>query len=214
MDFDLIKLLTAFAAVVGAVASAGSWRISHKTYKRNDVKVFPVIRRAQDGPFPLQNPRLEILIFEVYNQSSFPVVVNEVGIRVQKRFWDQVRFINLVNLPLTTVTETERQGIQSAIGDREFVYLPRTIPSHSAGILLVSYSRMRSSYHQLKNKDLPPEHQDFVGSQKLIRAFEEIQAFEDGSNCLRITPWAMTGSGKRFVGKKAVIKLGPLAEAI
>jgi hypothetical protein len=34
------------------------------------------------------------------------------------------------------------------------------------------------------------------------------------NRCLQITPYVLTGSGERFVGKKAIIKLGKLGDAV
>jgi hypothetical protein len=233
---DPIKSITAFASIGGLI-------IGWKNLKKDTTRVNLVVRRAQNGPLILQNPQEEFLLFEVYNQGISPVVIavscwvrckkillskgfrnclvllwggnryiNEVGIKVRQNLLDKPKLINLVDMPSSFL---HMKGQENAIGTRECVGLPGTIPARSTGVFLLCYSRMRESSVNFQKRSISPGSTDFVGSQRVVRAFQEFQKLETPrGKCLQINPYILTGSGDHFFGKKAMIKLGNLGDAV
>lgn len=209
---DPIKSISAFAATISALAATGALIVGWKNLKKDTTRVSVVAKRAQNGPLILQHPQEEFLLFEVYNQGISPVVINEVGIKIPGKYWGKTKRVNLVDLPDSFL---EMRGQESAIGTLECVGLPGTIPARSTGIFLLSYSSMRKASINYQKQSIPSIDPGFVGSQRVIRAFQEFQNLEvPRGSCLQITPYVLTGSGECFVGKKAIIKLGNLGDAV
>jgi hypothetical protein len=74
---------------------------------------------------------------------------------------------------------------------------------------------MREAYNNYKKLNISSSDLNFVGSQRVIRTFHQFQTCEVSQNIsLQIIPYVLTGSGERFVGKKAIIKLGKLGDAV
>jgi hypothetical protein len=74
---------------------------------------------------------------------------------------------------------------------------------------------MREASINYQRRSISPSVPGFVGSQRVVRAFQEFQKLEiPKGECLQITPYVLTGSGEYFFGKKAVIKLGNLGDAV
>lgn len=209
---DPIKSITSLAAIVSAFASVGGLIIGWKNLRKDATKVKLVVKRAADGHFMLQFPQEEFLTFEVYNQGTNFVVINEVGVTVYRRLWLNKKFINLVDLPYPNSDIRNQKGI---IGTLEYVGLPGTIPPKSLGVFLLHYSGMKTTYLNYKKQEISPESSEFIGSQKLKKTCEEFQKFEErqGEN-IQIIPYVLTGSGERFIGRKAYIKLGILSDAV
>lgn len=202
---DPIKSVTALAAIGGLI-------IGWINLKKDSIRIAVVVRRAQSGPLILQHPRDEFLLFEVYNQGISPVVINEVGIKIPRRPLGKARFINLVDLPNSQLIIKGREG---SIGTREYVGIPGTIPARSMGIFVLCYSDLRESFNNCQKQSISSTDLNFVGSQTVIKIFQEFQSLEASQGqFLHITPYASTGAGKRFVGRKAIIRLGILGEAI
>lgn len=209
---DPVKSITAIAAIISASAAIGGLIIGWKNLKRDTTRVSVVVQRAQNGPLVLQHPQKEFLLFEVYNQGISPIVINEVGIKIPQKSWGKPKLINLVDLP---DSHLHMRGQESAIGTLECVGLPGTIPARSTGIFLLSYSNMKEASINYQRRSISPNAPGFVGSQRVVRAFQEFQNFEiPKGKCLQITPYILTGSGEYFVGKKAIVKLGNLGDAV
>lgn len=81
---DPIKSIGALAAIISASAAIGTLIIS---LRKDATKVKVVVKRAKNGSLILQHPQEEFLIFEVYNQGTTPVVINEIGITVFRGLW-------------------------------------------------------------------------------------------------------------------------------
>jgi hypothetical protein len=202
---DPLKTISAFSAT-------GALVISWKNLRKDATKVSVIAKRAYNGPLILQNPQKEYLLFEVYNQSISPIVINEVGIRMHENFWRKPKFINLIDLPYSYMDISNQDG---AIGSLEYIGLPGTIPTKSVGILLFCYSSMREASINCQNRNISQNYPGFVGDQRLIRAFQEFSILENRQErTLRVTPYVLTGSRAYAVGKKAIIKLGNLGEAL
>lgn len=196
---------------IGAFASIGTLILSWKNLKKDATKVVLNVKRRTNGPLALQRPTEEYIDFEVYNQGTTPVVINEIGITTCRNLWSK-QFINLVELPDGHTRITNPGG---AIASLDYVQLPGTIPARERGIFLLHYSRMRAAYFNYQNQEISPESPHFVGSQRLKRTYEEFQRLQErqGSN-LQIIPYVLTGSGERFVGRKACVRLGILSDAV
>lgn len=209
---DPIKSITALAAIISASAAIGGLIVGWKNLKKDTTRVSVVVQRAQNGPLILQNPQEEYLLFEIYNQGISPVVINEVGIKVPQKSWGKPRLIDLVDLPDSYL---HMRGQENAIGTRECVGVPGTIPARSTGIFLLSYSCMRKASINYQERSISPSAPGFVGGQRVVRAFQEFQKLEiPKGKCLQITPYVLIGSGEYFFGKKAMIKLGNLGDAV
>lgn len=209
---DPIKSIAAIAAIISASAAIGGLIIGWKNLKKDITRISVIVQRAQNGPLILQYPQEEFLLFEVYNQGISPVVVNEVGIKVSQRSWKKPKLINLVDLPDAYLNT---RGQESAIGTLECVGVPGTVPARSTGIFLLSYSRMKEAHNNIQKRNIAPSDPVFVGSQRVIKAFQEFQKLEvPKDKCLQITPYVLTGSGEYFFGKKAMIKLGNLGDVV
>jgi hypothetical protein len=209
---DPVKSITACAAIISASAAIGGLIVGWKNLKKDTTRVSVVVKRAQNGPLILQNPQEEYLLFEVYNQGISPVVINEVGIKINQKYWGKFKLINLVDLPHSFL---HMKGYESAIGTLECVGIPGTIPARSTGIFLLSYSRMREASINYQKQSISPNTPGFVGSQRVIKAFQEFQKLEiPKDKCLEIVPYVFTGSGEYFFGKKAIIKLGHLGDTV
>jgi len=207
---DPIKSISAFAATISALAATGALIVGWKNLKKDTTRVSVVAKRAQNGPLILQDPQEEFLLFEVYNQGISPVVINEVGIKISGKSWGKTKRVNLVDLPDSFL---DMRGQESAIGTLECVGLPGTIPARSTGIFLLNYSSMRKASINYQKQSIPSMDPNFVGTQRVIRAFQEFQNREVPGG-IQITPYVLTGSGECFVGKKAIIKLGNLGDAV
>jgi hypothetical protein len=209
---DPIKSTSAIAATVSAFASIGAFIVGYMNLKRDNTKVSLVVKRANNGPLILQHPDKEYLLFEVYNQGVSDVVINEVGIKVPRRFWKKARFINLVDLPYSYL---DIRGQEDAIGTLECVGLPGTIPARLTGILLIDYSQMREKSNSFQEQNLSSESSHSFGAKRVIDTFQEFQNLEiTKKNILKIIPYVLTGSNERFTGKKATIKLGNLLDTV
>ena len=219
LDFVLNSLSTVWSALIsdpiksiGTFASIGTLIISWKNSTKDNTRVNVSVKRAQNGPLILQHPNEEFLIFEIYNQGTTPVVINEIGVTGSRRIWRKKKNVNLVDLPYADVKIRNQQG---ALGTLEYVGLPGTVPGKSLGVFLLKYSGMKARYLNYQERKISPESSDFVGSERLIKTCQEFQKLQDGQGkYLQITPYVLTGSGKRFIGSKASIKLGSLGEIV
>ncbi|MEH2354748.1 hypothetical protein [Nostoc sp.] len=205
---------------IGALTSTGALIIGWMNLKKDTTKVSVVVKRAHNGPLILQRPQQEFLLFEIYNQGISPVVINQVGIRLPRKNSNKTKlinlflykFINLVDLPYSYL---DMRGQESAIGTLECVGVPGTVPAKSTGIFLLDYSRMRETSIAYQQKSMSPTNAEFVGSQRAIKAFQEFQNLEmPQGKRLQITPYVLTGSGEKITGKKTIITLGNLGDAI
>ncbi|MEH2342270.1 MAG: hypothetical protein V7K22_11480 [Nostoc sp.] len=205
---------------IGAFTSTGALIIGWMNLKKDTTKVSVVVKRAHNGPLILQRPQQEFLLFEIYNQGISPVVINQVGIRLPRKNSNKTKlinlyknkFINLVDLPYSYL---DMRGQESAIGTLECVGVPGTVPAKSTGIFLLDYSRMRETSIAYQQKSMSPKNAEFVGSQRAIKAFQEFQNLEmPQGKRLQITPYVLTGSGEKITGKKTIITLGNLGDAI
>lgn len=209
---DPIKSISAFAATISAFAAIGALIVGWKNLKKDTIRVGLIVKRAQNGPLILQYPQKEFLLFEVYNQGITPVVINEVGIRLNWQIWRKNKLINLVDLPYS---HSHIRGQESAIGSLECIDLPGTIEARSMGVFLLDYSGMRDAAMHFQKRNISPTDPDFVGSKRVIKVFHEFQNLKNSENkYLQITPYVLTGSGEVFIGKKAYIKLGYLGDAV
>ncbi|MBD2415381.1 hypothetical protein FACHB389_18205 [Nostoc calcicola FACHB-389] len=209
---DPIKSISAIAATISAFAATGALIIGWKNFRKDTTRISLAVKRANNGPLILQHPREEFLIFEIYNQGISPVVINQVGIKVCKKLWIKNKFINLVDLPYAYLDMRNQEG---AIGTIECVGVPGTIPARSMGVFLLNYSSMRNASVNYQKQSISLDSLEFVGSQRVIRTFQEFQKSQDSQGIqLQITPYVLTGSGEYFIGKKALIRLGNLSEAI
>ena len=192
---DPIKSIGAFAATISAFAAIGALIIGWKNLKRGTTRVDVIVKRAQNGPLILQNPQKEFLLFEVYNQCTSPIVINEVGIKFCKQSFKKARFVNLVDLAYSCSRTSGGGG--SAIGSLKCVDLPDTIPPISTGIFLLDYSGMKETANSYKKQRISPSDINFVGSERVIRTFQIFRSLElmEGQY-LQITPYIMTGSGE------------------
>lgn len=219
VNFTLSILNTIWSALIsdpiktiGAFTSTGALIIGWMNLKKDTTKVSVVVKRAHNGPAILQSPKEEFLLFEIYNQGISPVVINQVGIRLPRQTPNKNKFINLVDLPHSYL---DMRGHESAIGTLECVGVPGTVPAKSTGIFLLSYSRMREASIAYLQQSMSPSNADFVGSQRVIKAFQNFEIIEmSQGKCLQITPYVLTGSGEHITGKKTIITLGNLGEAI
>jgi len=206
-----MKSITAFAATISAFAATGGLIVGWKNLNKDITRVSVVVKRAEKGPLILQHPQEEFLLFEVYNQGISPIVINEIGIKIPAKLFSKTRFINLVDL---AGSHLHMRGQESAIGTLECVSLPGTLPARSTGIFLLKYSSMRQASINYQEQSISLSTPGFVGKQRVIRTFQEFQKLEiSQEKCLQITPYALTGSGERFIGKKAIVKLGNLGNA-
>lgn len=209
---DPLRSITAFAAIIGAFASVGGLIIHWKNYTKDATKLDLIVKRAQDGPLILQHPWEEYLKFEVYNQGTTSVVINEIGITVSRGLWRKKQFVNLVGLPYA---DLDIRNQNNALGVIRYEGLPGSIPPKSLGLFLLHYSGMKAAYLNCQKQEISSDNLHFVGSQRLKKTCEEFQKLEDrqGKN-VQIIPYVLTGSGERFVGRKAHVKLGSLGDAV
>ena len=202
MISDPIKSIGALAAIIGASTGTGSLIIN---LRKDATKLNLIVKRAQDGPLILQHPWEEYLKFEVYNQGITSVVINEIGITVFRGLWMKKQFVNLVGLPYA---DLDIRNQNNAIGAIEYEGLPGSIPPKSLGLFLLHYSGMKAAYLNYQKQEISSDNLHFVGSQRVKKTCEEFQKLEDrqGKN-VQIIPYVLTGSGKRFVGRKSCAKL-------
>lgn len=210
LSSDPVKSIAAIASMVSASAAIGGLIVGWKNLNKDTTRVRLTVKRAQNGPLILQHPEEEFLLFEIYNQGIAPIAINEVGIKVPQKYWSKPKLVNLVDLPDSYL---DIRGQESAIGSVEYIGIPGTIPARTTGVFLLTYSRMRTAYTVCQQRDISPDSPDFVGSQRLIRAFHEFKNLETptGKN-LQIIPYVLTGTGDYFFGKKSTIKLGHLGD--
>ncbi len=219
LDFVLNSLSTFWSASIsdpiksiGAFASIGALIISWKNFRKDTTRIKVRVKRAQNGPLILQHPNGEFIAFEVYNQGLTSVVINEIGITVSRSLWSKKEFINLVDLPQSALII---RGQEDALGTLEYVGLPGTVSAKSLGIFLLDYSSMKAEFLSFSSQELSPESLNYFGSSRLIRTYQEFQKIQDcQGKHVQIIPYVLTGSGERFVGKKAYVKLGSLGDTV
>lgn len=132
-------------------------------------------------------------------------------VTVYRRIWRKKQFINLVDLPYADLKIRNQEG---AIGTLECVGLPGTVPAKSLGVFLLKYSGMKAASLNYQKRRISPESLDFVGSERLIKTCQKFQKLQDSQGkYLQIIPYVLTGSGNRFIGSEASIKLGSLGDA-
>ena len=209
---DPLRSITAFAAIIGAFASVGGLIINWKNFTKDATKLDLIVKRANDGPLILQHPWEEYLKFEVYNQGTTSVVINEIGITVSRGLWRKKQFVNLVGLPHA---DMDIRNQNNALGVIRYEGLPGSIPPKSLGLFLLHYSGMKTAYRNYQKQEIPADNLRFVGSQRLKKTCEEFQKLEDRQGkSVQIIPYVITGSGERFVGRKSCAKLGTLGDAV
>ena len=196
---------------IGAFASIGALIISWKNLKKDATKISLVVERAQDGPLILQYPDQEFLVFKVHNQSATSIVVNEVGIVITERLTKK-HFINLIDVPYA---DMRLKGKEDALGSIECVGLPGDIPARSMGVSLLNYSALREASINYRSRKIVPDNPNFFGSNRVIRIFQACEKLQDSKGLtLHIIPYAVTGSGERFIGSKSRILLGSLGHTV
>lgn len=219
VNFFLNSLSTVWFALIsdpiksiGTLAAIGTLILSWKNFTKDATKLDLIVKRAQDGPLILQLPWEEYLQFEVYNQGTTSVVINEIGITVYRGLWRKRQFVNLVGLPYA---DLDIRNQNNALGAIRYEGLPGSIPPKSLGLFLLHYSGMKTANLNYKKQDISSDNLHFVGSQRLKKTCEEFQKLEEtqGKN-VQMIPYVLTGSGERFIGRKAYVKLGTLGDAI
>ncbi len=209
---DPLRSITAFAAIIGAFASVGGLIINWKNFTKDATKLDLIVKRAQDGPLILQHPCEEYLKFEIYNQGTTSVVINEIGITVSRGLWRKKQFVNLVSLPHADV---DIRNQNNALGVIRYEGLPGTIPPKSLGLFLLHYSGMKAAYRNYQKQEISSDNLHFVGRQRLKKTCEEFQKLEERQGkSVQLIPYVVTGSGECFVGRKGCAKLGTLGDAL
>ncbi len=93
--------------------------------------------------------------------------------------------------------------------------LPGTIPARAMGVFLLNYSSLKDASLNYQKQNISPDRLDFVGSRRVNIILQEFyKSLDNQGKQLQITPYVLTGSGDRFVGRKAFIKLGKLGNAV
>lgn len=209
---DPLRSITAFAAIIGAFASVGGLIINWKNFTKDATKLDLSVKRAQDGPLILQHPWEEYLKFEVYNQGTTSVVINEIGITVSRGLWRKKQFVNLVGLPHA---DLDIRNQNNALGAIKYEGLPGCVPPKSLGLFLLHYSGMKAAYRNYQNQEISSDNLHFIGRQRLKKTCEEFQKLEDRQGkSVQLIPYVVTGSGECFVGRKGSAKLGTLGDAL
>jgi len=218
VDFIISSLNTVWFALIadpiktiGAFASIGALIISWKNFKKDTTRISISVKRAQNGAIALQHPTKEYLLFEVCNKGILAVVINDIGIRVCGRFRLRNQFISLVDMPMAHIY---MKGDEKGIGSLECVELPGSIPARTLGVFLLDYSGLKKEFTNCPNRDSLHETKNF-GYRRVINAFNEFQKLEHiQGKYIQVTPYILTGSGERFVGKKSIVELGNLGDIV
>ena len=210
---DPIKFISALSASGALIVGCANLYLN---LRKEKTKLKVTVKRLTSGPLALQNINKEFIVFEVYNGSSFSVLINEVGyctsnlpLNIERLLDPDSYTKDLVDLPgAHLITRSEESSI---LGSLKHVHLPGAIPPNAMGVLLFSYSGARESFRHFNDQDLSPGRKGYLGQKRLIDTFSSLQLLETGDGgFVQMRPYILTGSGNYFFGENACVKLGRL----
>ena len=207
----LVTLIISFSPILSLVLSLVPFFgliIAYKNLSKDRLILGIDVNRAKGGWLPVNFPKEEFILFEVYNKGVSSTVINEIGIIIPKKIFKDCQIINLVDLPYST-PRIKNPDVSP------YVELPGILSSQTTGRFLLNYTSLKEKAVHYQEFNLSSEKSEFIGSQRLINTFKKLKEMEiKEGKYIQITPYIMTGSGKKCVGKKSMIKLGYLSDCL
>jgi len=175
-------------------------------FNKDRTKVSISIKRDDISLPAKQKPLVNYLSFEVLNKSATPVTINEVGIVTKSK-----QYLNFVDMPWAFII---LKNDDAAMGSIEWVAIPGTVNPGGLGIAQFDFSALKEAYTNIKKEQDPsPKNPGYLGTIKLLNAYDDFMSFYDEkTQIIKLKPYVITTTGKRFVGKKLIIRLGNLHE--
>lgn len=176
-------------------------------FNKDRTKVAISIKRDDISLLAKQNPLVNYLCLEVVNKSATPVTINEVGIVTKSK-----QYLNFVDMPWAFMI---LKNDDDAMGSIEWSAIPGTVNPGGLGIVQFNFSNLKESYNINKEQETSPEIPGYLGILKVLNAYDDfIKFYDEKTQTLKLKPYVVTSTGKRFVGKKTIIKLGNLHETL
>jgi len=172
---------------------------------KDRTKIIIQIKRDSDSPSAIQNPLQEILLIQVINKGIKSVIINEVGVVVQRK-----KYINFVDM--LQMFSIWRPLEKEIMGSVEWISIPGTVDPQALGVALILFNRLEETYNDIKEgKKLSLEELKSLPTSKVINAYEELmKSYNSSTKVLTVKPYTVTATGQRFIGKKTKIQLGNL----
>jgi hypothetical protein len=185
----------------------GTINVVKLIYDRNKDKINLIIQIKRDSIslFSIQKPLKDYLLIEVVNKGYNPVVIKEVGIVFSNK-----NYINIVDMPWIIPNYTEKD--MDVMGSIEWVALPGTLNPGSLGILQILFSNLEEAYKNTKEqRELSIKEPGYLQRRNFFTLYEELmKLYNSDTQVLTLTPYTLTVTGERFIGKKTSIQLGNL----
>ncbi|WP_449417647.1 hypothetical protein [Phormidium nigroviride] len=178
-------------------------------WNKDKTKLTIQIKRDSLSLPAIQQPLRNYLLIEVINKGYEDVIINEIGIAVSGN-----NDINVVDMPW--IFPILKGHEEQMMGSLEWVALPGTVNPQSIGIAQILFSHLEEAYKNIKEgKELSPEEPGYLRTVNLVTAYEELmKSYNTSTQVLTVTPYTVTTTGQRFIGKKTQIQLGNLHKAV
>lgn len=169
---------------------------------RKKIKV--TVKRDDISLAAKQHPHANFLIFEIVNQGSNPIIINELGIITKNK-----QYFNIVDVPWAFLLLNDADFLMGSI---KWTAMPGTLNSGCLGIAHFSFSILQEAYTNIKRRGEPkPQDSGYLGTMKCLQAYNFFwELYDDKAQIIKLQPYIITNSGNRFIGRKSVIRLGNL----
>jgi hypothetical protein len=193
--------LPAYTALISTITAL----VLVLNFLKDRTKIIIKIKRDSDSALAIQNPLQEILLIQVINKGIKSVIINEVGVLVQKK-----KYINFVDM--LQMFSIWRPMEEEIMGSVEWISIPGAVDSQALGVALILFNRLEETYKDIKEgKKLSLEQLKSLPTSKVISAYEELmKSYNSSTKVLTVKPYTVTATGQRFIGKKTKIQLGNL----
>ena len=150
----LVTLIIPFSPILSLVPLFGLI-IAYKNLSKDRLILEIDINRAKDGWLPVNFPKEEFILFEVYNKGVSSTVINEIGIIIPKKIFKDCQIINLVGLPYSD------QRIKNP-DVSPYVELPGILSSQTTGRFLLNYTSLKEKAVHYQELNLSSENQNLL----------------------------------------------------
>jgi hypothetical protein len=197
-----LQVYTALIATLVLVINLSTF-IYNVNKERTKIKI--EIKRDSDSSLATQYPLQEILLIQVINKSSNPVILNEVGIVAERK--NYINFVDIIKI--FSIFKPLEEEIMGSV---EWIPLPGTLNPRSLGVVIIFFPQLEKTYKNIKEgNELSLEESEYLQKDKLVNAYEKLmKSYNASTKVLTVKPYTVTATGQRFTGKKTKIQLGNL----
>jgi hypothetical protein len=173
-------------------------------WNKDRVNISIQIKRDSDSLAAIQQPLNDYLLIEVVNKGHKQVVINEVGIMALDK-----NCINIVDMPW--VFPLLKGHIEDLMGSIEWVAIPGTINPGAVGKAQLFFFKLEEVFEDIRKEKLLIEEPGHLQKLKFLTLYQELMnSYNSITQVLTVTPYILTTTGQRFIGKPTNIQLGNL----